>query len=119
MVLETERSKYRFFHKYQGRSGIARIRCVSLIGCGLRFAGYTLLRGLNRDNALDEKVKRYRFLLSWHWRLNPIRFIEQGEEPASDCPPLGAVGNVAPQAFDSDTRMKPGVPEVENRIKVN
>jgi N-acetylglucosaminyl-diphospho-decaprenol L-rhamnosyltransferase len=88
VLLETQRSKYKYFHKHYGMKAAVRIRRVSLIDYGLRFAGYRLLRMFKRSEPLDERLKMYRVMLKWHWRLNPVRFIEEGEEPDLGYKPL-------------------------------
>lgn len=94
VVLETERSKYRYFHKYYGRKGLIRIRYVSLISFGLRYLGYRLLHSVRRKNRLGEKLKKYRLILHWHLNLNPISFIRNGEEPSLRHEPRATTRNV-------------------------
>lgn len=90
VVLETERSKYRYFHKHNGVKGLVRIRYVSLIAFGLRYMSYGSLRVLTRGQALRDRLELYRMMLNWHWHLNPIRFIERGGEPDVGCEPLAS-----------------------------
>jgi len=81
VVLNTERSKYHFFRKHYGRAGVRGIRCVSLIGLGLRYSGYSLLDYLRPAECRALKIQTYRQLLKWHWHFNPHRFVEGGTEP--------------------------------------
>src|SRR6202035_2556758 len=76
--LETERSKYRYFHKYYGVKGVFWTRHISTLGIGLRYAACRLFSSLRRDEALKKKASKYEVLLKWHWGLDPVRFIETG-----------------------------------------
>src|SRR6202035_6169946 len=50
--LETERSKYRYFHKYYGVNGVVLIRYISILRLGLRCAAWRLLSSFKADEAL-------------------------------------------------------------------
>jgi N-acetylglucosaminyl-diphospho-decaprenol L-rhamnosyltransferase len=81
VILQTERSKCRYFHKHYGIGGLRRIRYVSLIGNLLRLVGYSLCSLVCGRAGIRERVHRYRMLFKWYRGLNPVRFIEKGEEP--------------------------------------
>jgi GT2 family glycosyltransferase len=87
-ILETYRSKYRFFEKHYGRRALAQIRWVSLLHVWLRRTGYGLLRRVRPSKTLDDRLAMYRVLARWNWQLDPVRFIEAGEEPDSGYAPL-------------------------------
>jgi N-acetylglucosaminyl-diphospho-decaprenol L-rhamnosyltransferase len=97
--LETERSKYRYFHKYYGIKGVVCIRYISILGLGLRYASCRSLSGLKGDEALKNKMGKYEVVLKWHLGLDPIRFIQTGAEPDVGCarltPPAKAVQKVS------------------------
>jgi GT2 family glycosyltransferase len=88
VLLETQRSKYKYFHKHYGLKGAVRIRRVSLLDYGLRYVGYNLVRVFKSNESLEERLKMYRVMLKWHWKLDPARFIERGEEPDVGYEPL-------------------------------
>jgi GT2 family glycosyltransferase len=92
--LETERSKYRYFHKYYGVPGAISIRYISILGLVLRCAALRLLRVFRRDEALDNKLRRHEVVLNWNWRLKPGRFIQTGAEPDVGCPLLVPLAKV-------------------------
>ena len=81
VVLETHRSRYRFFYKHYGEKTLRQIRWVSLIQLGVRFLGYQLLSLVRRREIASNRLKMLRVVLTWHWRIDPCRFIEFGEEP--------------------------------------
>jgi GT2 family glycosyltransferase len=83
--LDTERSKYRYFHKYYGVKGVVWIRYISILGTGLRYAACRLLSGLRGGEALKNKMGKFEVMLKWHWGLDPIPFIQNGVEPDVGC----------------------------------
>jgi GT2 family glycosyltransferase len=93
--LETQRSKYRYYHKHYGMKAAARIRWVSLLYYGLRHAGYSMHHFLKRKASGNDRLKMTRVMLKWHWNLNPARFIEKGEEPDLGYEPLAPVSKPA------------------------
>jgi GT2 family glycosyltransferase len=87
-ALETNRNKYRYFYKHFGERGARRIRWVSLLGMGLRWSGLSLLNVFKPREAVSNRLKSYRVLLAWNWRLDPVRFIRDGTEPDTGFAPL-------------------------------
>ena len=87
-ALETYRSRYRYFYKHFGKKGLTHVRWLSLLDLWVRRIGYGVkrLRGLNE--ALENRLKMYRVLIDWNWRLDPIQFIGDGAEPESGYAPL-------------------------------
>ena len=81
VLLETERSKYRYFHKHYGMKAALRIRWVTLIGLALRYGGYRLKSLWRGGNEIEARLEQYRVLLRWTVQLNPAGFITNGEEP--------------------------------------
>jgi GT2 family glycosyltransferase len=88
VVLETHRSRYRFFWKHYGRRGVKQIRRVSLISLWIRRMGYGVASCFKRDEAMQNRLAMYRVLITWHSRIDPVRFIEKGEEPDVGYKPL-------------------------------
>jgi len=87
-ALETYRSRYRYFYKHFGEKGLLRIREVSLLGLALRWCGYSLVNAVKPGEAAGNRLKCYRVLIAWNWRLNPLRFIRDGTEPEAGYAPL-------------------------------
>jgi GT2 family glycosyltransferase len=88
VILETHRSRYRFFYKHYGAKAVKQIRWVSLISFWIRLVGYSLLRCWKRDKTLENRLRMYGVIIKWHWRINPMRFIERGEEQDAGYKPL-------------------------------
>lgn len=86
--LESYRNRYRFFFKHYGEKGVRRVRWISLLDLHLRHFGYGLWNRLRPCAAIGERRRMYRILIDWNRRVEPMRFIETGEEPAVDCAAL-------------------------------
>jgi len=87
-ALETYRSRYRYFSKHFGATGMAHIRLISLLHLAVRYAGYSLLRPFKPSEALDNRLKMYRVVIAWNWQLDPVQFIGDGAEPDLGYAPL-------------------------------
>jgi GT2 family glycosyltransferase len=87
-ALETYRSRYRYFYKHFGRKGLIQVRLISLLDLWVRYIGYSLQRPLRSSEALENRLKMYRTLIGWNWRLDPVQFIATGAEPDSGYAPL-------------------------------
>ena len=80
-TLESYRNRYRYFYKYYGRTGVLRCRRVSLAFLRVRQVGYGALHLLRRTDTLRDRMRMYRIASEWNRRLDPVRFIEVGQEP--------------------------------------
>lgn len=87
-ALETYRSRYRFFYKHFGETGLRRIRWISMLNLGLRWLGYRVLAIINPRMARVRRLQSDRILLAWNWQLDPLRFVREGVEPDFGYPPL-------------------------------
>jgi GT2 family glycosyltransferase len=88
VILETERSKYRYFFKHYSSKGVRRIRWVSIIAVVLRYLGYQTLRTIGWNKAGRDRVDLWRLLLVWHWRVNPSEFVNEEPGRRNDSEPL-------------------------------
>jgi hypothetical protein len=80
-ALEKQRNRYRFFYKYYGRRGVRRCRYVLLTWLRVRQVGYGLKRMVKQTEALQKRLEMYQACYQWNKRLDPVRFVENGEEP--------------------------------------
>lgn len=87
-ALETYRSQYRYFFKHFGEKGLHRARRVAQLHLAIRWCGYRVIKWFKPSEALDNRLKCYRTLLSWNWRLDPSRFIRDGTEPETGHAPM-------------------------------
>lgn len=83
-ALESYRNRYRYYYKHFGPNGARRCRQVSLVRLRVRQAGYGLIQLINNTDTLKSRMHMYRVATEWHQRIDPVRFIEIGEEPELD-----------------------------------
>lgn len=86
--LERHRSRYRYFYKHYGKGVLGACRNAARARLGVRRLGYGLLNMLNPSDSLRLRMKIYRVAAHWNRELDPVRFVERGEEPAlseNDC----------------------------------
>jgi GT2 family glycosyltransferase len=103
-ALETYRSGYRFFYKHYGAKGVLRIRWVYLIRFVLRYCSYKLFSFIRNNEALTNRLSMYKVSIKWHWRVDPLRFIETGEEPDLGYQPLAPAPDMIHEIFSTATR---------------
>lgn len=89
-ALETYRGAYRYMAKHFGDGCLGWVRGCCLLKISLRWAYYGVRRALG-GKVPAERLTMYRTLLSWHWRLDPSRFLESGEEPEVGFQPMAFV----------------------------
>jgi hypothetical protein len=68
--------------------GLVRIRRIMLLHLRVRMLGYRLIGLFQGNEALKNRLKMYQVLIQWNKRLDPVRFIETGEEPDLGYAPL-------------------------------
>lgn len=81
--LERYRSRYRYFYKHFGPNGARRCRWTVLAWIRVRQLGWTLTGLFTASEALKNLLEMYRVTAEWNMRLDPVRFVENGEEPAN------------------------------------
>jgi hypothetical protein len=80
--IEKQRSRYRYFYKHFGSKGARQCRYFSIVGIRVRQAGYGMLALWKPTKPLQDRLKTYDVLVRWNKALDPVRFVEKGEEPA-------------------------------------
>ena len=96
VILETERGKYKYFHKHFGIRGAKRLRWISLFAFSLRYFGFRLRYLIKSGTPGKNETELFRTLIKWNWHLNPERFIASGTEPDLGYAPLMAVATNQP-----------------------
>jgi hypothetical protein len=79
--LERYRSRYRYFYKHFGPDGARRCRHTVLAWIIVRQLGWGLSGAFSSSAALKTRLEMYRVTAEWNKRLDPVRFVENGEEP--------------------------------------
>jgi GT2 family glycosyltransferase len=81
LALEAHRNRYRFFYKHYGRRGARQCRRVALVRLRIRQTGRRLQSVLGARQSPDQRLVIYRACIEWNRRIDPVRFVENGEEP--------------------------------------
>lgn len=79
--IEKHRSRYRYFYKHFGAKAAKQCRRLSIARIRVRQLGYGLLCMFRPSDALRRRLEMYRAVLQWNKQLDPVRFVERGEEP--------------------------------------
>jgi hypothetical protein len=79
--IEKHRSRYRYFYKHFGRAAARRCRRLSIAKIRVRQLGYGLLNRVRPSEALERRLEMYREVVRWNQALDPVEFVETGEEP--------------------------------------
>jgi GT2 family glycosyltransferase len=80
-ALDGQVTRYRYIYKYYGRAGVRKCRRASLASSLLRLLGYGALRILKPTERTKSQLELLRVLAEWHYRVDPVRLVEMGEEP--------------------------------------
>jgi GT2 family glycosyltransferase len=89
--LDSQITRYRYFYKYFGKRGARGCRRVSLVSQFLRRLGYGLLQLVSPSDAGKSRLETLRLTFEWNMRVNPVRLVENGEEPELMVEPVGRV----------------------------
>lgn len=89
--LDSQITRYRYFYKYSGRRGVRGCRRAVLAALALRRLGYGLLHLLAPSESLRSRLEPLRLTFDWNLRVDPVRLVENGEEPLLMSEPAGRV----------------------------
>ena len=89
--IEKHRSRYRYFYKHFGAKAARRFRRLSIARIRVRQFGYGLLNLLKPQEVVERRLEMYREVLRWNKALDPVDFVEHGEEPRLEHPSLPTV----------------------------
>jgi len=82
--VERLRNRYRYFEKHFGRESLADMKRVITVHFRMRRLAYRLRGWLIKDPALAGRQAMYQAVLEWNRHVDPVRFVETGEEPRID-----------------------------------
>jgi hypothetical protein len=80
-ALEKNRNRYRYYYKHFGKRGARRSRRVAILSLRVRQLGYGLLNLFRPSDVLKRRLEMYRVLIRWNKLLDPVEFVERGDEP--------------------------------------
>jgi GT2 family glycosyltransferase len=90
-VLDGQMTRYLYYYKYYGRRGVVRARRIALTSASLRRFGYGLKQLVRPSEAVSKRLELLRGVFEWNYRVDPIRLVENGEEPCLRREPAGRV----------------------------
>jgi GT2 family glycosyltransferase len=79
--IEKHRSRYRYFYKHFGVRAARRCKRLSIARIRVRQLAYSLLNLLKPQEIVQRRLEMYREVLRWNKALDPVDFVERGEEP--------------------------------------
>ncbi len=84
-------TRYRYFYKCEGRTGAQRCRHVTLAWLLTRRLGLGILQLISPNEDRKLRLDLYKVAFEWNWRVDPVRLVENGDEPELALPPMGRV----------------------------
>lgn len=80
-ALDAQITRYLYFYKYCGGRGARQCRWATLVALFLRRLGYGLIQLMNPTEEGKKRQELLRALFAWNYRVDPVRLVENGEEP--------------------------------------
>jgi GT2 family glycosyltransferase len=80
-ALDGQITRYRYYYKHHGRQGARSARTVILASLLLRCASYRLLQLAKPSDDRKARLEQMRILFDWNFRVDPVRLVENSEEP--------------------------------------
>ena len=88
-ILDSQVTRYLYYYKYSGKRGVRRARRIAVLSAALRGLAYKVKQLLRPSPAGAARLAVFRGLVEWHYRVDPVRLVENGEEPVIGVP-IGA-----------------------------
>ena len=79
--IEKHRNRYRYFYKHFGPQAARQCRRLSIVKIRVRQLGYRLLSLWKPTELTQRRLEMYREVVRWNKALDPVSFVEKGEEP--------------------------------------
>jgi len=80
-ALDGEVTRYRYAYKYYGADGARSCRRASLVSNSVRRLGYGLLQLVKPTEHTRNRLGMLRVLQEWNYKVDPVRLVENDEEP--------------------------------------
>ena len=81
-VLDSQVTRYLYYYKYYGRSGVRRARWITFVSVLLRLSGFGLRQLVRPAEIVGKRLEVLRGVFEWNYRVDPVRLVENGEEPS-------------------------------------
>lgn len=79
--IEKHRNRYRYFYKHFGPQAARQCRRLSIARIRVRQLGYMLISLWKPTDLIHRRLEMYREVVRWNKDLDPVGFVERGEEP--------------------------------------
>ena len=79
--IEKHRNRYRYFYKHFGPQAARQCRRLSIVKIRVRQLGYWLISFWKPTELIQRRLEMYREVVRWNKALDPVGFVEKGEEP--------------------------------------
>jgi GT2 family glycosyltransferase len=80
-AVERLRNRYRYFYKHYGLQGCRNCRRATIAWFAVRRFGYSVLNVIRPSDAYRSRLAMYDTVIRWNRLIDPVRFVEYGEEP--------------------------------------
>ena len=80
-ALDSQVTRYRYYYKYYGERGAFRARRVVLTSLLIRRLAYGLIKFVRPTDNVKSRLELFRVLFAWNIRVDPVKLVENGEEP--------------------------------------
>jgi GT2 family glycosyltransferase len=79
--IEKHRNRYRYFYKHFGPQAARQCRRLSIAKIRVRQLGYGLISLWKPSDLIQRRLEMYREVVRWNKAIDPVGFVERGEEP--------------------------------------
>jgi GT2 family glycosyltransferase len=79
--IEKHRNRYRYFYKHFGPKAARQCRRLSIVKIRVRQFGYALISLWKPSDLIQFRLEMYREVVRWNKAIDPVGFVERGEEP--------------------------------------
>jgi GT2 family glycosyltransferase len=83
-AVDSQVTRYLYYYKYYGKAGVRRARWVALVALMVRRISFGLLQLIKPSEARQRRIDLVKALFQWNYRADPVRLVENGEEPKLD-----------------------------------
>jgi GT2 family glycosyltransferase len=90
-ALDGQVTHYRYFYKHFGKQGARRSRQVALLSLALRRIGLAVLQIVKPSEVRKSRAELLKTLFEWNYRVDPVRLVENNEEPELGVKAVGRV----------------------------
>jgi GT2 family glycosyltransferase len=80
-ALDNQVTRYLYYYKYDGKSGVRWARWISLMSLTLRRLGYGAAQLVTPREERRNRLDLLRTLFRWNYHVDALRLVEYGEEP--------------------------------------